>query len=239
MMPELVIYNTVGFPDPDTFTEFIRGAGRYADVIELGIPPKFAKYDGPTIRKSYAVVSGNGSDYFELIRNVSSCCKTVALSYLDDLDLEPFLNKIRDTGVKAVLFPDLLIDHMHELDYVTTSVRGKSLGNVIFVSPSVPDSIMRSASIVADEFVYLGVRPTTGVQTPINVTSVVKRARDIVKGKLIAGFGLKDNSEIAQAISGGADGVAIGTSIMKILEERGTEEALEATRRLKEYVGSL
>ncbi|MGC8557550.1 MAG: tryptophan synthase subunit alpha [Nitrososphaeria archaeon] len=238
-MPELVIYNTVGFPDPDSFTEFIRGAARYADVIELGIPPKFAKYDGPTIRKSYSVASRNGSDYFEMIRNVSSYCRIVALSYLDDLDLEPFLNKIRSTGAKAVLFPDLLIDHMNELDHVTAAVKEKSLNNVIFVSPSVPDSIMRSASLAADEFVYLGVRPTTGVPTPININNVVKRTRRIIQGKLIAGFGLKDNLEIAQAISGGADGVAIGTSIMKVLEEKGVEEALEVTRRLKEYVGSL
>ncbi|MEM3196765.1 MAG: tryptophan synthase subunit alpha [Conexivisphaerales archaeon] len=232
-MAELVIYNTVGFPDPETFFKFVQGACSYVDALELGIPPKFAKYDGPTIRRSYVAVAG--TDYMNLLSNVK--CRAIALTYLDGLDLEKFLEMVRCT--KAVMFPDLLIDHMNRLEEVTEAVKKMSLKNVIFISPSVPDTIIKSASRFADEFVYLGIRPATGVPTPVNVTKLVKRVRVIVDGKLIVGFGLKDNEEIAQAIEGGADGVAVGTSVMKVLEERGESEAIEAVRRLKEYVDSL
>ncbi|MGC8661295.1 MAG: tryptophan synthase subunit alpha [Nitrososphaeria archaeon] len=233
MMAELVIYNTVGFPDPERFIRFTQGVCNYADVLELGIPPKFAKYDGPTIRRSYAIAGK--ADYMNLIGRVG--CRAVALTYLDGLDLEKFLDDIG--GVEAVLFPDLLIDYTDKIEEVIKVVRDKSLKSVIFISPSVPDAIIKSASQFADEFVYLGIRPATGVSTPVNVTNLVKRVRGMVNGKLIVGFGLKDNNEIAQAIDGGADGIAVGTSIMKVLEAQGESEAIDAVRRLKEYVSSL
>ncbi|MCL4344193.1 MAG: tryptophan synthase subunit alpha [Nitrososphaerota archaeon] len=232
-MAELVIYNTVGFPDPETFINFVHEACTYVDALELGIPPRFAKYDGPTIRRSYAIAAG--ADYMNLIGKVR--CRAVALTYLDGLDLEKFLDAARN--VEAVLFPDLLIDHLDRLEEVTKTVRDRSLKNVIFISPSVPDAIIKSASRFADDFVYLGIRPATGVSTPVNVTGLVKRVRGMVDGKLIVGFGLKDDKEIAQAIDGGADGVAVGTSVMKVLEAQGEHEAIEKIKRLKEYVGSL
>ncbi len=232
-MAELVVYNTVGFPDPKTFAKFTDEACSSADDLELGIPPKFAKYDGPLIRRSYA--AARNTDYMGLIKRVR--CKPIALTYMDGLDVEKFLNGI--SGAKAVLFPDLLIDFTERVQEIARKVNERSLKNVIFVSPSMPDAIIKSAVRFADEFVYLGIRPVTGVQTPVNVKGIVKRIREMVGGKLIVGFGLRDNEEIAQAIDGGADGVAIGTSIMRVLETSGEAEAIETVRRLKKYVSSL
>jgi len=232
-MAELVIYNTVGFPDPETFAKFTDEACSIADDLELGIPPKFAKYDGPLIRRSYA--AARNIDYRDLIKRVR--CRPIALTYMEGLDVEKFLDDI--SGTKAVMFPDLLIDFTERVQEIARMVKERSLKNVIFVSPSMPDAIIKSAARFADEFVYLGIRPVTGVQTPVNVRGIVKRVRGIVGGKLIVGFGLRDSEEIAQAIDGGADGVAIGTSIMRVLETSGEAEAIEAVRRLKKLVSSL
>ncbi|TRM81406.1 tryptophan synthase subunit alpha, partial [Sulfolobus sp. A20-N-F6] len=108
----LVVYMTLGYPDVENFLKFItslESAG--ADVLELGIPPKYAKYDGPVIRKSYDRVKTQIKDIWRLMRQVrdSLSIPIVALTYLEDWinELKTFLDKLRENGINGVLFPDL------------------------------------------------------------------------------------------------------------------------------------
>lgn len=138
------MYNTLGFPNPSDFTAFIDGVRKAgADVLEVGLPPRYAKYDGPVIRRSHEIVAKFG----DLSGNLGEVARraeipVVILTYLEDhIDhLDQFLDSLKKLNVEGVLFPDLLIDFTQQIDLVVSKVRAHGLKNVLFTSPSVPDS---------------------------------------------------------------------------------------------------
>jgi len=237
-MKSVVAYLTVGYPTPELFLRAAEALKPHYDILELGIPPKFAKYDGPVIRRSYDVASAFGSErLMELASAVDA--EKYALTYLDGIAgrLDEYLESISRAGFRGVLFPDLVVDFHGEVERVSSSVRSRGMANAIFVSPSTPDAVVEEASRAADGFLYLGVRPATGVPIPISVPSLVRRFRALHDGILIVGFGLKPE-EMGDAARAGADGVAIGTALLDALDGgAGVDGAAEILRRARNAIG--
>ncbi|QXJ29710.1 Tryptophan synthase alpha chain [Saccharolobus shibatae B12] len=232
----LVVYMTLGYPNVQSFKDFIIGAVENgADILELGIPPKYAKYDGPVIRKSYDKVKG--LDIWPLIADIRKDVSVpiIALTYLEDWidQLDNFLNIMRDVKLDGVLFPDLLIDYIDDLDKFDGIIKNKGLKNVIFTSPSVPDLLIHKVSKISDLFLYYGVRPTTGVPIPVSVKQLINRVRNLVENKLIVGFGLSSESDLRDALSAGADGIAIGTAFIEEIEKNGVESAINLVKKFR------
>lgn len=237
----LVIYMTLGYPDINTFIEFIKGAVNYgADVLEIGIPPKYAKYDGPVIRKSYDVVRSKIKDIWNVLNEVRKNVNIpiVALTYLEDWisELDLFLSKLESIGVDGVLFPDLLIDYIDNFDKYVKVVKNRGLKNVVFTSPSVPDSLIQKVSKISDIFLYYGVRPTTGIPIPVSVKQLITRVRNLVENKLVVGFGLSDEKDLRDALYAGADGIAIGTLFIEEIEKNGINKSLELVKKFREIL---
>ncbi len=235
-MALVVAYLTVGYPTPELFLRAASELRGYYDVLELGIPPRFAKYDGPVIRRSYESASALGrSALMELASMIDA--EKYALTYLDGLEggLDGYLEEVRRAGFRGVLFPDLVVDFHRDISRVASAVRSRGLSNAMFVSPSTPDSVAREASREADGFLYLGVRPSTGVPVPVSVPALVRRFRALHAGTLIVGFGLRWD-EMAEAIRAGADGVAVGTALLEALGG-GVEAAAEVLRGVRDAVG--
>jgi tryptophan synthase alpha chain len=228
---KLVVYNTLGFPNPSDFTAFIDGVRKAgADVLEVGLPPRYAKYDGPVIRRSHEIVAKFG----DLSGNLGEVARraeipVVILTYLEDhIDhLDQFLDSLKKLNVEGVLFPDLLIDFTQQIDLVVSKVRAHGLKNVLFTSPSVPDSFIKRTGEITDMFLYYGVRPTTGVPIPVDVGALIRRVRNMVRSELVVGFGLSGDKDIVSALRAGADGIAVGTAVISELEKEGVTEGLK------------
>ncbi|BBD72701.1 tryptophan synthase subunit alpha [Sulfodiicoccus acidiphilus] len=239
-MRKLVVYDTLGFPTPQDFLKFsegLKGAG--CDIYEVGLPPKYAKYDGPVIRRSHQTVSKFGDLSGSLKEAVEvSKVPVVVLTYLEEhLDrLREFLKSLRESKVEGVLFPDLLIDFPDQLEAVVSKVRSEGLKNVIFTAPSVPDSIIKRSGEITDMFLYYGVRPTTGIPIPVDVGALIRRVRNMVRSDLIVGFGLSSESDLRSALRAGADGVAVGTALITELEGRGVTGGLALVRKYREIL---
>jgi tryptophan synthase alpha chain len=234
----LVSYLTLGYPNREQFLTLLKGlvdAG--SDVLEIGPPPKYAKYDGPVIRRSFKQVSSQGYDMWALLREARDAVSVpiVILTYLEEWipTLEDFLIKLKDIGINGVLFPDLLIDFIDEYEEYVEAVRTHGLKSVIFTSPSVPDPLIQRASKLSDMFLYYGVRPTTGIAIPITVESLITRVRTLVENKLVVGFGLSDVEDMRRALKAGADGVAIGTAYIEEIERGGVKSAIALARKFR------
>jgi tryptophan synthase alpha chain len=235
MLGELIVYLTAGHPNKEEFLKFADEISGTVDAIEIGIKPRIAKYDGPVIRRSYlAATRCTRKDLIAMVSGLSSYL--VALTYLDDL-IDDELRLMKSSGYSAVLIPDLIIDYPERLADTAQLVNRNGLKNALFVTPFTPDSYIDAASRLADAFLYLGIRPSTGVPTPVDVGKIVKRIRERHRGKLVVGFGLSE-SEIKVALSSGADGIAVGSSIVSALE-KDREKALELVKRLREVVDSV
>lgn len=217
---------------------FVHGADKLGtDAFELGYPPSFAKYDGPAIRRSYAKVKGVYKDFPALIRQAREVTskKVIVLSYLEGLQnhLDAFLDTIKSAGADGVLFPDLLVDFPYERNLYIKKIRDKNLEPVIFVSPFMPDKLIAEVSESSRPFLYLGVRPTTGVPTPVSTGALVARIKSLSTNKIVVGFGLRVDEDVKEAICAGADGIAVGTAYVEAAERQGVEAALNIVERMR------
>ncbi len=234
----LVTYMTLGFPDPPSFAAFIEGADQLGtDIFELGYPPSFAKYDGPTIRKSYASAKAIGADFPMLIKKAREIThkKIIVLSYLEGLQdhLDSFLETVASAGADGVLFPDLLVDFSETYSNYVKKVLNKGLAPVVFVSPFMPDRLIAEVSRISEPFLYLGVRPTTGIPTPVDVSVLVNRVRDLSANDIVVGFGLRNDHDVREAIIAGANGIAVGTAYVEAAEKQGVQAALKVVTRMR------
>ncbi|BAB66273.1 tryptophan synthase subunit alpha [Sulfurisphaera tokodaii] len=234
----LVTYMTLGYPNLESFYQFIEKSVELGtDILEIGLPPKYAKYDGPVIRKSYKAVTSWLKDYITPLKEVRKKVNIpiIILTYLEDYlsNLDNFLTTLHEIGIDGVLFPDLLIDFIDEYEEYVSKIKGKGVKAVLFTGPSLPDNLIIKASRISDIFLYYGVRPTTGIIIPVSVDSLITRVRNLVQNKLVVGFGLNDFNDLRKALSAGADGVAIGTAFIEEIEKNGIQSALHLVKTIR------
>ncbi|MEL9969652.1 MAG: tryptophan synthase subunit alpha [Metallosphaera sp.] len=237
-MKMLVSYSTLGYPDKDNYLKFVKGlVDSGSDILEIGLLPKYAKYDGPVIRRSYKEVSKWLKDVWSLLEETRRAVDVplVILTYLEDWasSLPELLDRMKDIGIDGVLFPDLLIDYVDEYERYVKEIKSHGIKAVIFTSPSVPDPLIHKVSTLSDIFLYFGVRPTTGVPLPVGVDSLITRVRTLVKNKLVVGFGLSDVNDMVKAVKAGADGVAIGTVYIEEIERNGVNSAISLAKKFR------
>ncbi|ADM28514.1 tryptophan synthase, alpha chain [Ignisphaera aggregans DSM 17230] len=230
-MKYLVVYLTAGFPNDRIFMDIAsKLKDRGVNYLEIGIPPKYAKYDGPVIRKSYRYVKSLSIDVWRILKETVKIVDIpiILLTYLEEYvdNYRQFLENVYSIGIDSILFPDLLIDLVDRyIEYIDIA---KSIGIkiVLFVTPSMPDKFIENISPLSSHFLYYGIRPTTGIPIPITSSTLVKRIRGFVRNKLVVGFGLSID-EIADVVRAGADGIAIGSAIIEKLESNDFDGALK------------
>ncbi len=239
----LVVYITLGYPSIEKFTQFISQVGDCgASYIEVGIPPSFAKYDGPAIRRSYEYVKSLGINAENVLKIVAknSSAPVIALTYLDDYvnNLDEFAEKMLSTGIEYVLLPDLLIDYVDMYRDIVNTLHKYGIKTTMFVSSSTPDKLIAEASKHSKPFLYFGLRPATGIPLPVDPVILVTRARKLVQNKLVVGFGLSIK-DIEKVVKAGADGIAVGTAIIEAIEKSDVEKALELVKELRGVLDDL
>ncbi len=221
--PWLVAYLTLGHPDPDTFLKALEYLKDKAELVEIGIPPSFAKYDGPTIRKSYEKVKKMGITIDNFEELMEKACKVfprerlIAMTYYEDVKdkFEEFVERVCAGGL---LFADAVIDYVDEVEKITAKAKEKGKDVVYFVSPTTPDHIIKKVGELSNPVVYLGVRPATGIPLPVGIPNLLNRVKALVQKPIVVGFGLK-LEEVPEALRSGASGIVVGSAFVKALDE--------------------
>lgn len=224
---------TAGDPDLETTEKLVLAmAEAGADLIELGIPFSDPVAEGPVIQQAdeRALAGGTTTDrIFETVRNIRA--KTdVPLAFMTYINpvfvygADRFMKNCRDAGIDAVIIPDLPFEEKGEIKEYCNKY------GVTLISLIAPTSDARIGMIAreAEGFVYvvssLGV---TGVRSEIvtdlgEMIALVKSFKDI---PCAVGFGIS-TPEQAKKIAGIADGVIVGSAIVKIVAQYG-EKAVE------------
>jgi len=225
------LYTPLGYPDIETFSSFIVYAGKYVDLIEIGIPTDRPIYDGPVIRKAHREVIYKG--YSKALKDYPALsdlkCGKVALAYYSEIrnDLGRILKSITDLGFKCLLAPDLLIEFPEELDIYVKISEECGLDPCFFISPKFPYSLVRRLPDYKPYMVYLGLQASTGSNLPIQVLRNISIARSLLEGRapLAVGFGINSVERMLTILASGADIAIVGTEILKRLS-KGLGEAL-------------
>lgn len=211
------------------------------DLIEIGIPFSDPIAEGPVIQEANlrSLSQGTTTDkVFELTKKVSAQVDIplVYMTYLNVLfkyGYDRFLQKAKDAGISGVIIPDMPYEEKDELQSVAKKY---GIEVVSLIAPTSEDRIKMIASD-AEGFVYavssLGVTGTRSeIKTDLeSITKAIKEATDI---PVAIGFGI-NTPEQAKKYSHLADGVIVGSAIVKIIAQYGEN----APQKVYEYVKSM
>ena len=237
-----IAFLTAGDPDYETSLKNFRAvieAG--ADLIEVGIPFSDPIAEGPVIQEADIRALGSGmttDKVFELVKTLRSDydLPIVFMTYANPVyhyGADKFFKKAAEAGADGIIIPDCPYEEHAEFDEVSAKY------GIDFISMIAPTSEDRIKSIAekAKGFIYvvssLGV---TGVRSEIktDLDSIVKLIKEATDVPAAIGFGIS-TPEQASAISKKADGVIVGSAMVKIVAKYGKE----APEKLSEYVKSM
>jgi tryptophan synthase alpha chain len=237
----LMPYMMGGFPDPAASQAIAAAyADAGADLIELGVPFSDPLADGPVIHAAAtaALAAGTTLDgVLEIARTVSDRVPVILMCYVNPIlarGVERFLDRALAAGICGLIVPDLPLEEAEEIS-AACATRGLAL--VPLVAPTTPPARMAQITGGARGFVYaVSVTGTTGERGGDGASAgeVIARARAGAPVPVALGFGISTPEQAAAAAAAGADGVIVGSRLVRAAAEDG-----DPGRAVGEIVGAL
>jgi tryptophan synthase alpha chain len=254
--PAFIGFVTGGDPGVEKSGEFILEMIRAgADLVEIGIPFSDPIAEGPVIQRANIRALNAGTTVEKIFGLVEGLRKKtgvplVFLTYLNPVfhyGYENFFARCREAGVDGIIIPDLPFE---EQDEVRAAAAPKGVDLISLIAPTSEERV-REIVKTAGGFLYLvSSMGVTGIRGEIktDLPAIISMVKDAVRtaGKLPAaklprarlpvavGFGIHSAAQAAE-IGKYADGIIVGSAIVKIVEEHG--EA--AGKYIYEYVKSM
>ncbi|MPM96587.1 Tryptophan synthase alpha chain [bioreactor metagenome] len=216
-----------------------------AGLIEIGVPFSDPVAEGPVIQGANlrALASGATTEgIFRLVESVRAETEVpiVLLTYLNPVfryGYEAFLDRCRAVGVDGLILPDLPFEEKHELSDLAAA-RGVDL--VSLIAPTSRERI-RTIAREATGFLYLvSSMGVTGVRGEIttDLAAMISAVREASDVPVAVGFGIS-TPEQAREISKLADGVIVGSALVKLVERHGDHAGPYLYEYAKELAGAL
>lgn len=222
----LVPYVTGGFGDD--WLDVVRAvADAGADAIEIGIPFSDPVMDGPVIQEASEIALGQGAtpvNILDRLRDVDAGVPLAVMTYYNlafRMGHERFASSLAEAGIAAVILPDLPLE---EVGPWATAADAAGVETVMLAAPTAPDDRLPHVVARARGFVYaVGLLGVTGERDSLAESSLViaRRLKAITDKPVLVGVGVS-NAQQAVEISEVADGVVIGSALMRrVLEGEG------------------
>jgi tryptophan synthase alpha chain len=204
-----------------------------ADIVELGVPFTDPLADGPTIQRAAERALHSGVTLRKVIGLAGDLrheCRApiVLMTYYNPVfkyGLEGFVRDAVGAGVAGVIIPDLPPEEAEEL---LRFAAPKGFSTIFLAAPTSTGERIRKIARVATGFIYyVSMTGITGARLSLDssLAGSLDTIRSVTKKPIAVGFGIS-TAEEARTVSGSADGVIIGSAIVKRLYE--SPESLEA-----------
>jgi tryptophan synthase alpha chain len=222
----LMPYVMAGFPTLEASVragEACVAAG--ADVIELGVPYSDPLADGPVIHAAATQALTRGASItgvFEVARALADSVPLVAMCYANMVfapGAELFVDRLAQTGACGLIVPDLPLE---EAGGLREHCDARGLALVPLVAPTTPAPRMAAIGAAARGFVYaVSVVGTTGERDSgqDRFSGLVAKAKPATELPVAVGFGISAPEHARQAADAGADGVIVGTRLVRAVAE--------------------
>jgi tryptophan synthase alpha chain len=245
----LMPYLMGGFPDVETS---VRVGAAYADagadLIELGVPFSDPLADGPVIHAAATKALANGATVHEVLHagaRIAEHVPVVLMCYANPIYArgpERFAAELAARGISGLIVPDLPLEESADM---LAACDGHGVALVPLVAPTTPDDRLAAIGRNARGFVYtVSVIGTTGERTEASADAATLLAR--VKAHspvpVALGFGISNGAQAVAAAGAGADGVIVGTRLVRAVAEaaeRGEDPASAAGSVVADLAGAL
>jgi tryptophan synthase alpha chain len=236
----LMPYLMGGFPDQETATAVATAyvdAG--ADLIELGVPFSDPLADGPTIHAADTAALAAGATLDSVLETCAAVAGRVPVALMVYANMvlatgaSEFADKVAAAGAAGVIVPDLPLE---ERGPIADALDGRSLALIPLVAPTTPPERRAEICAAARGFVYLvSTIGVTGERADLpgelnELISAAKREADV---PVAVGFGIS-TPEQAATVGAKADGVIIGTRLVREVAEAGDRDA--AVRGVSDFL---
>ncbi len=230
----LVPYFTAGDPSLQVTRELLgEAARRGADLIELGVPFSDPLADGPVIQRASQRALASGvtlARVLELVREARGevSIPLVFLTYYNPVlafGLKAFAQTAVEAGVDGVIVADLPPE---EAGPLSAEVRAAGLDLIHLVAPTSPPERMRLIARQSRGFVYaVSLTGVTGARAelPPDLARYLTELRGVTTKPICVGFGISTPAQAA-AVTPYADGVIVGSAIVRLVETHAGGETL-------------
>ena len=238
----LMPYMMGGFPDARTSTAVAEAyADAGADLIELGVPYSDPLADGPVIHAAGTRALEAGATLDAVLADcerIASRLPVVPMAYANMIlarGPDRFARALADAGAAGTIVPDL---PQEEGGDVAEALRSAGLALIPLVAPTTPPERRAGICAAAEGFVYLvSDTRTTGErdEMPATLADLVAATQADSEVPVAVGFGITTPEQAAE-VGAVADGVIIGTRLVRAVSEAGGAEA--AARAVTDFIGA-
>jgi tryptophan synthase alpha chain len=234
----LMPYLMGGYPDLDTSEAIgLAYADGGADLVELGVPFSDPLADGPVIHAAATEALRAGANLpavLEVGRAIARRVPVILMCYANLISARGprrFLDLLLEAQISGLIVPDLPLEESSE---IAAGCAHRSLAFVPLVAPTTPSERMTRIGQTASGFLYtVAVTGTTGERGDADAgrAELLRRAAAAVDGVPVAlGFGISTPEQAVAAAADGADGVIIGSRLVRAAGE--AQRPADAVREL-------
>jgi tryptophan synthase alpha chain len=228
----LVPYITGGLSDD--WCEVLRALGAAgADAVEIGIPFSDPVMDGPTIQEASARALARGATPVSIFQDLDGVDAGVPLIAMTYYNLVHHAGEARlagalvSAGISGAIIPDLPLEESESWERATAEAGVES---ILLVAPVTPDERIARICERSRGFVYaVGRMGITGERAAVADSAGVlaKRLKAATDKPVLVGFGISTPEQAVEA-SAEADGVIVGSALVRVLLDGGGPEEAAA-----------
>jgi tryptophan synthase alpha chain len=236
----LAPYLMCGFPSPEAFPDLLHGvidAG--ADLLEIGVPYSDPLMDGPVIQRASDVALRAEVRPPATIRMMEAAKPAVPFVYMTYVNPilamgeDEFARRAAASGASGTIVPDLPVE---EATSWTSAARAHGLASVFLTAPTTPRDRLLAIVREGSGFVYcVSLLGVTGVRESLSerAAQVVALLREATDRPALVGIGVS-TPEQAVAACAFADGVIVGSAVIRAVQEDGVEAAVQLVKSMRE-----
>jgi tryptophan synthase alpha chain len=225
----LIPYVMAGDPDITTTRELIVALEQAGcDIIELGAPFSDPLADGPTIQKAALRSLEHRTSIADVLRLITevrsaSSLPLIIMTYYNLIfryGEENFVHDAVSAGLDGIILPDLPPD---EAVTLIPLAKKAGLDTIFLLAPTSTDERIKLVVKASQGFIYyVSLTGVTGAQLGLPQSAIresVARIKAMTDKPVAVGFGISTPDQAAQIAMGGADGVIVGSALVKIIEQ--------------------
>ena len=239
----LVAFFTAGDPDLNASKEiFTTIENNGVDIVEIGVPFSDPLADGPTIQASSHRSLKNGTTLKKIIQLVADIRKTSELPIVLMTSFNPifvygekeFISDAIKAGVDGLIIPDLPPEEANRFLNIS-----EGLDLIFLLAPtSTLERVQQIGNLSKGFIYYISLTGTTGTKETLSagIHEKVRKIKNHVSLPILVGFGISTPEQAKQAVEI-ADGVILGSSIVKIIENN--SDPIIRDKKLGEFLSSI
>ncbi len=224
----LVPYVTGGFPGWQRVVEAVADAG--ADAIEVGIPFSDPVMDGPTIQEASERALAAGATPMAIVDDLARLdtggVPLVVMTYYNTVHRvgdERFASSLSQAGVSGAIVPDVPLE---EVGPWAAAADAAGLATVLLAAPTGSEDRLRRICERSRGWVYaVGLLGVTGERDELarSALEIAARLKALTDLPVLVGVGVS-NAAQAVEVAGVADGVIVGSALVRRLLDGGGPE---------------